>query len=153
MANITVNKLKNSDVIDLINNIRLCDKIECEIVGNKDIESILKSLPYCCEAYSAKIDGNLICIFGVNNIKDENILCWMICTTYFDNNKYFFSKQFVRKSKLWRDYFLKKYWKMGNYVHAKNEKAIKFLKFLGAYFYDTEYDINGEKFYQFIFGV
>jgi len=146
--NITVEPTNLSDIVDLVNHMRESDKEEVLAShGFSPYHAAMYAYRTATDSCAFRVDGKLVAINGVAP------LCglpggspWMLATD--DIEKY--SRQFFR---LTRDHvaaMLDSYGYLANFVHAKNTKSIKWLKWLGFTIYPVErYGAANEFFHKF----
>lgn len=114
--------------------IREADKNEVFAASSLDVEKALtQSIDVNGYHYSGFVDGKLICIFGIARI--ENIgVPYLLGTDEIEKHKRIvavYSKGFIDKYKREFDY-------MVNFVDARNELAIKWLKWLGFTIHEAQ---------------
>ena len=81
------------------------------------------------EAFSGLVDGRPVCMFGVvpASILGDTATVWMLGSN--DLPKY--AKPFLRRNRPWLRGVSSRYSVLFNFVDARNENAIKWLKWLG----------------------
>lgn len=92
--------------------------------------------------------GRVELIFGCSHTPDRSIgLPWMVCTDTLKDSP----REFLQKSKVWVKGFSKQFPILKNFVSAKNELHIKWLKWCGFTFTQLhqEYGAGKEPFWEF----
>lgn len=98
--------------------------------GSTPEEAIAHGLEISMDAWTAFVDGDPICIFGVAplSIVDCHGAPWMIGTVDLERH----AMGFLRRSKKVVDQVIFRRWdRLTNFVDARNETAIQWLKWLG----------------------
>lgn len=131
---ITVEKATKEDILNFVSNIRPMDDAEVKITSGKfvheQIEDLMKLRAKCI-----KCDGVLLGIGGWHKRAEDakGVFGWMLLTNSVEDHKIEFlrwSKKFVKK-------LLDTYPYITNMAYKENQLHIKYLKFLGARFWDA----------------
>jgi len=97
-------------------------------------------------AYVWEYDGKVMCIFGVNPIKDQIGIIWLLGTKFFDEH----GNVFIFRCKTVFDEVMRPYKYVLNYVYVENKKSIKWLRWLGFKIEEAEpVGVNGALFHRF----
>lgn len=143
---VEIRKSTSSDVQYLKDKLRQNDVAEIWASNNHNPEQTLTSgLDQSHICMTALVDGKPIAMFGTVDTKIDNktAVIWMVGTD--DILKY--PREAVRVGKEFLSLALKNHTLLYNYVKADNEKAIKFLRILGAEIGDAQvYGIEKELF-------
>ncbi len=136
------------EVLSLAPHLRCEDVMEAKALGCIDIEQMfIQTYVYADEIYALKMNDQLIGVFGVQKLPTNSKVGMVFC---FGNDNLF--KKSVTITKIAIKYFKKwfeKYEMLSNVASIENEKPIKWLKFLGATFYE-KMKINGNDFLPFV---
>lgn len=124
---------KHKQNVDYISKyMRKQDKDELRACGCENfLQALNISLGVADIAFIVKTENSEpLCIFGVSGISDKELgtPVWFIGTDELDKYK----KEFLYHSKLIIDLWKKEFGDLYNYVHVKNTKSIRWLKWLGA---------------------
>lgn len=147
---IVVRRSEFTDVAKLEHRLRISD--QKEIWASHHLTS-REALEKCVHMaiFSLTIEnGQPMGIFGINPfaVTGQKAIIWMLATDDLDKIKHRFlkhSKEFVNMMLAWYPY-------LENWVHAKNVKSIKWLKYLGATIEEAQpYGLDGELFHHFYF--
>lgn len=139
-------KVTNEDIIALSANLREQDRIEVEASsGLPPLEAIKKSVECSSECHAIELDGNLLAIFGVSDLGEGIGSPWMLGTEELSKN----ARRLLKHGQAWID-TLDRYNLLINYVHADNDKSIRWLKWMGFVFLRPVYTKRGDKFYEFV---
>lgn len=139
---ITVERATEEDIREFAANIRDMDAKEVEVVSGipfKDqVEDLIK---YRKDTKVVKYNGVILCIGGWYHemldwcLYSEGVVGWMLLTNAVEDHKI----EFLRWSKELVKTLLESYPAITNVVYAKNELHIKYLKFLGAEFWEDPF--------------
>jgi hypothetical protein len=82
------------------------------------------------------VDGEVACVFGLipPTLLSDRAYIWLLSTDLVEQHKFLF----VRYSQLWMGEMLKTYDAIYGHCMVGNEKAIKWLKWLGADFFGVD---------------
>ena len=145
---ITITEAKQEDVISLVPRLRIDDVVEIEALGVTPLFALSASYRDSSRAYTVKIEGNPIAMFGLTSVNSEEALIWMVGT----DELYTIQRRFLRNSREFIAEALEMYETVYNFVDTRNEASIKWLQWLGARIEEPkEYGINGELFHRFSF--
>jgi hypothetical protein len=103
--------------------------------GILDMEQcLLDSIAISHESWCWVIDGEPVAAFGVapGSYLTRQGIPWLLATDALERHTY----SFVKNSKIIVDYWLTKWDVLSNYVDARNEHSIKWLKSLGFTIHD-----------------
>ncbi len=97
------------------------------------------------------VDDNdeVYAIGGVQEVVEDGFklnYVWMLCTGMVERHQ----TAFLRAARELLKTYLDKYTHLENWVWLGNEQHVKWLKWMGAYFYDIQ-QVNGEDFQCFVF--
>lgn len=126
------------------------DTIEAQAHGVSPLEMVTESLEQSVEACTITKDGTPIAMFGItkDNLMDNKATFWILSTEDIHR----ISGSLLRHSREFIDRWLDQYEEISNYIHAKNSKALRWAKFLGATLTPAKgYGVNGEDFVKFSF--
>lgn len=82
------------------------------------------------EVWCGQVDGEPACVVGLigPTILSDRAYLWMLHTDAVDRHRFLF----IRHSQLWMEQMLHRYAEIYGEVEAKNARAIRWLKWLGA---------------------
>lgn len=126
-------KEKHEDVIkELAEHLRNIDRYELLAVGYGDVEQGIRRSIQESSLVMMMTDGKKpICIFGLSKERYEHgRVIWCLGTDDVDRHK----KDFVLFSRCVLSWWSNQYGRLFNYVAAKNERSISWLKRMGAVF-------------------
>lgn len=121
------------DIDTFANNLRDDDINELKAIGYTNLKEVyLESLEGSEISIVVKsMQNEMLCIFGLSMIKTMyGRGIWCLCSKKIIEYK----KEFLVNSYLVIEEWLNKYEKLYNYVDCRNEKTIRWLKWLGAKF-------------------
>lgn len=131
-----------NDILEFSKNIRSMDAKEVEFVSGKPFKDHLGFLlTHVEDVMTIKCDGVLL---GIGNwyqerldwgLYSKGVIGWMLLTNAVEDHKI----EFLRWSKDLVKTLLVAYPAITNVVYAKNELHIKYLKFLGAEFWEDPF--------------
>lgn len=131
-----------NDILEFSKNIRSMDAKEVEFVSGKPFKDHLGFLlTHVEDVRVIKCDGVLL---GIGNwyqeqldwgLYSKGVIGWMLLTNAVEDHKI----EFLRWSKDLVKTLLEAYPAITNVVYAKNELHIKYLKFLGAEFWEDPF--------------
>lgn len=138
-----------ADLVELEENIRDIDKLECEVILGLSVKKALQlSTAMSYETLTGRVNGDLVAVFGIAsvNILTTEATPWLLATNNID--KYIFA--FTRNNKKIIAKWKKRHSIMRNYIHVDNKITIRWLRWLG---FDIQppkpYGVKGELFHQF----
>lgn len=135
--NTIIRRPTTQDINYLIENMREIDRIEMDdLMGVTPAEALIKTPNIMTNSWILQIDDKPICIFGVTPRKDDKRLgvIWLLGTNDFDEN----AKTIAFLSKHVLEQLISAYDYVFNYVHSKNKKSIRWLKWMGFRVCDAE---------------
>lgn len=136
------------DIEFLICNIRKEDDAEVRAMSDLSVRDVLEDTPELEKnSYVWEKEGKIIAMFGVNPIPDKEGVgvVWLLGTTFFDK----FYVAFIQECKAVFRQIIQGYDYIFNYVHVKNTKSVRWLKWLGFSLSEEKIKINDEEFYRF----
>lgn len=137
-----------ADIDELAANLRPQDRAECLAGGVIDIrEAIADGVANSLLCWSATVDGQVACIFGVRPLTflGETGIPWMLGTPLVADN----ARVFIKNSRPYIAQMLRAYPYLINYVHAPNRQAIAWLKRMGFAVGPIVQASTGEMFHPF----
>lgn len=139
---ITIDTATEKDILEFSKNIRKMDAEEVKVVSGKSFDAHLFFLiSHVEDVRVIKYDG---VILGIGNwyqeqfdwgLSSKGVIGWMLLTNAVEDHKI----EFLRWSKDIVKTLLLRYPAITNVVYAKNELHIKYLKFLGAEFWEDPF--------------
>lgn len=139
---ILLEKATKDDIFEFYKNMRDMDAKEVEVVSGRSFEEnigyLLKNLKH---VMTIRCDGVLL---GIGNwyqdrldfgLYSEGVIGWMLLTNAVEDHKI----EFLRWSKRLVETLLEAYPSITNILYAKNELHVKYLKFLGARFWEDPF--------------
>lgn len=153
MADIAFRDPHATDVVQLALHMRRADVEELTAAGFTDLHAVVadgvKRSVWC---KAAVIDGEVACIFGVapiDGLLGERGAPWLLATPVMLRHR----AALMRLAPGYIAAMLKTYPQLLNVVHAKNTKAVAWLKRMGFVLADAEtYGPHGEPFHFFRMG-
>ena len=135
------------DIEYLAENARESDKLEVFLFAQRTIGEVLNNTPGIFDNSNVwEMDGKLVCMYGATVVSGTGHIVWMLATDEFEDHK-----DLVRQhsKKVFADLIKdKKY--LFNYVHAKHEAALRWIKWLGCKVHEPEpVGFRGEMFCKF----
>lgn len=131
--NILVSRSRPADAYQL--NIRECDAQELEANNGKPwVETVRWSIEFSQLCWTVRERDEVLCIFGLGGTDSPLVGCpWMVCSDAVARHR-------VKTLRVAREVvqrFLREYPRLANYVDARNQAAIRWLRLLGARFETT----------------
>lgn len=118
---------REGDAALLAAGLRDQDRAELAAVGITDAEAtITQSIAASALCWSARVDGELACVFGVaplGSILDPRGACWMLGTPLVPKHR----RILARLAKPYISRMLEAYPHLVNQVHAKNTVSVRWL--------------------------
>ena len=134
--------------MDFMNHKRPADIKEVEIMAELNFGDI-PVLDYADAKVLVDDDDNVYAIGGVQEVVEDGYklnIVWMLCTDKVEQHQV----AFLRAAKKLLVMYLDKYTHLANWVWLGNEQHVKWLKWMGAQFFDIQQQ-NGEDFQCFVF--
>lgn len=150
MADVLIREASPADAAALVADLRACDRTESEAYGfpfGTEI-AISFSIRNSLKSWSAFVDGDLACIFGVGvvSLLGGEGAPWMMGTTRLDRS----SRILQRLSPPYIAEMLKLFPYLRNHVYVGNRSSIRWLQRLGFTFYPPEpFGARGKMFHPF----
>ncbi|MCG7949118.1 MAG: DUF2833 domain-containing protein [Candidatus Thiodiazotropha taylori] len=145
----TITHVTDDDIPELVANLRVADMRELRALSSKPYPEIVKtSIKVSTEAYTLRVDDQLLCIFGMGVLSIASLegAPWMIGTEAINQHR----RAFLEASKEVSTSMLKRYAYLRQFVDVRNTLAVRWLKWLGFEFSDPmPIGRNGEMFYLF----
>lgn len=137
------------DLLYLSKNLRAVDVAEIQASSGLDVLDALEyALEYSINTQLAVYNGEPVYIYGlsVGCLLDEEAIIWMLGTDKVDFHK----KSMMKNSRKFIKESLYRFYKLYNYVHFENKKAINYLQHLGFVLDEPKpFGKNGELFCRF----
>ena len=131
----------------LQHNLRDSDVRECIIHGASPFRALMASIREKGENYTCIIDGEPICMFGVNSIMDNMIgRIWLLGSYEIEKR----GRKFLRWSQSVVNYYQDKYYQLENVVPADHKNTIEWLEFLGFQILSPSLKVNSFKVFRFV---
>lgn len=111
-------------------NMRLADAEECHLIaGVTPSQAVRQSVERATATWCAYWDDEPACVFGINRRGPTSPVArpWLLGTPAVLN----MGSQFLRASRPYMDRYKRAFPQMENWVHAENEAAIVWLRWLG----------------------
>ncbi|MEW8025545.1 MAG: hypothetical protein AB2777_21100 [Candidatus Thiodiazotropha endolucinida] len=146
-ADYQITKAKLSDIDELLADLRQADADEMEALSFSDPHTtIAQSIALSPKAYTLRVEGELVCIFGVgmlSMIGPEGVP-WLLGTNAIKRHR----RLFLELSKPISTHLLSKYAHLRQLVDVRNRLSVRWLKWLGFDFNGpVEAGRNGELFF------
>ncbi|WP_272962327.1 phage protein Gp13 family protein [Alcanivorax jadensis] len=147
--NVEVSPAVPADIDELVPHVRQADIDEfLACSGQSPREVIEDGLKHSRVAWTGRIDGEVVCIFGVvgYSLLSNRGAPWLVGSDRMEGG----SKAFLRRCRKYAIKMLREYPELANYVDARNATAIRWLKWLGFEFDEPEpYGVAGLPFHRF----
>jgi hypothetical protein len=127
---------------------RPADVREVELMNGCDFYDV-PVVDYADATVLVDDNDDVYAIGGVQQIVEEGVILnfvWMLCTDKVEKHQI----AFLRAAKDLLNRYLEKYIHLENWVWLGNEQHVKWLKWMGADFFDVR-QVNGEDFQCFVF--
>ena len=125
---------------ELADNIRYADRLEIYRMSGVEPEPCLRrALRISDWVQTGKINGELVCLFGVAGVSQGVGSPWMLGTDLIEHH----GKTFLRESKDVISKMLGDYQHLVNFVDIENKTAIRWLEWLGFDMGEVEYSPMG----------
>lgn len=145
--NLVITEAKREDVDGLCNRLRDIDMLEVSSLGGTAKEALLEGFDGGMIFTAKDKKDNVVCMFGSADaeVGDAGVV-WMLGSELVDTYK----KDVLKLTKKFVEIISKPYKEVYNYIHEKNKKSIRWLKWCG---FDVDcsrtYQFGGENFYYF----
>lgn len=131
MSKVTLSPPTAQDITELVATMRDADVIELGALGHTNLGEVVRESIQASGsmAFSVRVDGVLVCIFGVAAL-DLLQLCggpWLLGSTALDKC----AKQLLRESRRVMALLREDYPILINYVHVDNHRSLRWLRWLG----------------------
>ena len=124
----------------LQHNLRDSDVRECIIHGASPFRALMSGVREKGENYTCIIDGEPICMFGVNSIMDMMIgRIWLLGSYEIEKR----GRKFIRWSQSVVNYYQEQYYQLENVVPADHAKTLQWLDYIGFEVIEQPIMING----------
>ena len=125
---------------------RINDVFECRAAGHATPEEAIDtSVEESVQAWTFCYGNVPLCVFGYVPDTAGGAVFWLLGTDEIKRHK----REFMRRSKLFKGYLMKKYDYLTNVVCMDNHESVRWLKWLGAEFCEESAVIMGKKFQRF----
>ena len=146
---VSVEPTRPEDVLEMAPFIRVADRLEAKRLGITSApEGLMQALQKSALAYTARVDGQIVCIFGVapHCLLLDSGTPWLVGTDLIERH----ARQFLRHSRPYLAEILALYPRLSNFVDASNTHAVRWLRWLG-FFLDGPSPVGprGAPFYRF----
>ena len=118
---------------ELAETMRQCDVDEVWASSHTTpLEALQRGVQFSQEPFTGLMDGKVVCIFGVSQISplSEEARPWLLASDLIDETAH----TFLRVNRVYIREIKKKYPFLQNWVDCRNEKAIRWVKWLGFKF-------------------
>jgi hypothetical protein len=140
------------DIIDASATIRQADRDECRAAFGREVETmLLQTLCRSAEAWTAIVDHEIVCLFGLAPISMATGLAapWLVTTEAIERNVRPFLSCSRERIARWRGLWPH----LANWVDERNYKAIRWLRWLGATLEPAApYGVERRPFHRFYWG-
>lgn len=146
---VTVRDAILEDAAVLASRLRAADLRELEAVTTKTPQQAIEEGIKAGQAYTAVLStGEIVAVFGVAPTIEPRLgAVWLLASDDILKIRL----TFLRHSRAWLSHLFSKYSLLGNYVDARNELHVSWLKWLGFRFLrKAPLGRNGEEFYEFV---
>jgi hypothetical protein len=142
-------RLEQRHIDELLANVRPADQDEAWALAHMSVAQGLKqSLQHSQQAYAGVAKGRLLCVIGVasRSLIGGSAEPWLIGHARLDRHAH----AFARASRPALAQWVQHYGRLANWVDARNERAIRWLRWLGFELGPaTPYGIDGLPFHPF----
>lgn len=139
----------DEDITSVASNMCEADILELQLSdGLSPFDALSRACKESTEAYTiVGSDGELLGMFGLSYVDDLVGSPWMLSTGKLSN----YYVKFLRQSRQWVEDANNRRGVLVNYVHAENDNAIKWLRFLGfSFIRKVGYGASNAPFYEFV---
>ncbi|MCG7932113.1 MAG: hypothetical protein N0E44_18945 [Candidatus Thiodiazotropha lotti] len=145
--NYTITSAKLSEIDELLADLRQADADEMAALSFSDPhDTVAKSIALSPRAYTLRVEGELVCIFGVGMISmvGPEGAPWLLGTNAIKRHR----RVFLELSKPISTYLLSNYAHLRQLVDVRNRLSVRWLKWLGFDFHGPiEAGHKGELFF------
>jgi hypothetical protein len=129
-------KATQAHVDALVANMRQADRDECAAFGLTPEQSLSKCLGVSRDTIAGLADDEVVALLGTfrSDQYPDIAFVWLQSTTAADRH----TKAFARTSKRYVEDLKTKYSRIGNFVDARYEKAVKWIRWLGFEIYPAQ---------------
>lgn len=128
MADIQIRPTAPGDAELLVASMRAADLAELRAAGfDEALYPVKQSVMRSTLCWTALVDGELACIFGITWSGPDTGSPWMLGTPVVDRH----SRVLMRRTPQYIDLMLQAFSYLHNYVHAENKTSVRWLRRLG----------------------
>ena len=98
--------------------------------GHTPLQGILESVEMSTDSFTFLYEGKVNAIAGIREVNENSAVPWMLCSNVIEDFKKTRKKTFYNGTKQWVDEMNERYQMLFNYVDARNEVTIRWLKHL-----------------------
>lgn len=139
----------NKDIKDVVSRLRSCDTEECWAMFGMDPASFFDRFADYKNTYVIfNSEGINVALAGVTPLDNQTGMIWMVATDDLERH----SMEFLKYSRAFIKEVGGHYQILFNWVHAKNEVHLKWLRWCGFTFINRHerFGVRGEPFFTFI---
>ena len=120
--------------------------------GHTPLQAVLSSVELSDENFTFLHESKVVAIAGIREVNENSAVPWMLCSNAIEDFKKDYKKTFYKCTRQWVDDMNERYQMLFNYVDARNEVTIRWLKHLKFEFPKLIEDYGFEKipFYLFM---
>lgn len=132
---VEVREVSPGDVEALVAGMREADRIEVEACGHRPAEALADAIARSMPCWTATINGQVACIFGVAPLSLLGGLGapWMLGTVLLDRHP----RALMTHCRPYLNRMREVFPRLVNFVDARNERSIRWLKALGFRFHEA----------------
>jgi len=149
-----IDTFNEGDVFIMQHRMRAIDRFEFEVMsgGQPLHENLMHLLGRSVRARAAYVDGRLVCIYGVisSTMLSTTGNPWLCATDALDEKEV--RRVFLANMGPELQWVCEGFDRLWNLVSAENQVAIRWLKWMGFIFDETQYDVRGYPFLRFAAG-
>lgn len=148
MAKVTVYPAHIADAVELEENLRAIDRIECEAHGPDVLDGIVDSIARSTHCWVARDGAEMLAVFGAAPLSLLGGVAspWLLGTPALDRRP----KVLQRVTPVYMQKILDNYRYLVNWVHAENRTSVRWLRRLGFTVHPaTPYGRAGQLFHKF----
>lgn len=98
--------------------------------GHNPLQSILSSVEMSTDTFTFLFEGKVQAIAGIREVNENSAVPWMLCSNAIEDFKKIHRKTFYKGTVQWVNEMNERYQMLFNYVDARNEVTIQWLKHL-----------------------
>lgn len=137
------------DILDVVSRLRSCDEEEVRAMTNMSPSSFFSLQTDFSNTYVIfNSDGLNVALAGITPLDNDTAIIWMLATHELEKHQ----MEFLKHTRTFIDEIAGSYQLLFNWVYAKNEVHIKWLRWCGFTFINKHevFGAQGKPFYTFV---